>query len=164
MSTPLFDPERNPFDDIREAIALAHKEHKNVLLDIGGDWCIWCRRLEDFIESHPELAKLRASHYVAIKVYVDEKNDTNQAFMSQLPPINGVPHLFVYSGRGLLLCSQPTNPFEEGDSYNYERIHAFLTEWSDWRRSPYDAMTTDELRQRFNRHMRPYGNNPALSA
>ena len=164
MTALLFDPQRNPFDDMRDALEQARRERKNVLIDIGGDWCIWCQRLEAFIESHPTLAVLRAQHYITIRVYVSDKDDTNEHFLSHLPPIDGVPHFIVYNARGLLLCSQGTLAFEEGETYSYERVHAFLLEWSDWHRSPYDKLTTDELKQHFQEFMRPDDNSPALSA
>lgn len=164
MPTLHFDPQRNPFDDVRNALAQARQERKNVLLDVGGDWCVWCHRLEAFIESHAELAELRSRYYITVKIYVSDSDDTNTDFLRHLPPIEGVPHLFVYNGRGSLLRSQATEPLEEGDSYNYDRVRAFLLEWSDWRRSPYDHLSMDELKQRFTQHMRPSDDTPTLSA
>lgn len=164
MTKPLFDPRRNPYADIRAALEQARRERKNVLIDIGGDWCVWCHRLEDFIEGHPALAELRAQRYVTVRIYLGEDDKTNWEFLRQLPTIDGVPHMFVYNGRGLLLHSQPTEPLEEGEGYSYERVHAFLLEWSDWRRSPYDALETSELKQRFEQLLRPSGDTPVPSA
>lgn len=164
MTKPLFDPRRNPYADVRAALEEARRDRKNVLIDIGGDWCVWCQRLEEFIASHADLAQLRDQHYVLVRVYLGEEDQTNWEFLRQLPQIAGVPHLLVYNGRGLLLHSQPTEPLEEGESYAYERVRAFLAEWSDWRRSPYDALETSELKQRFEQLLRPRGDAPVPSA
>jgi hypothetical protein len=164
MTTLLFDPQRNPFDDVNAALEQARRERKNVLLDLGGDWCIWCHRLEEFIATHPELAELRANHYVTVRIFISDSDATNMDFLEQLPSFAGIPHLYVYNARGELLCSQPTEPFEVGESYDFEKIHAFLQEWSNWRRSPYDRLSTDELKQRFQQYLRPQDEGPTLSA
>lgn len=165
MTTPLFDPNGDPFGDVQRALEQARDEKKNVLLDLGGDWCIWCRRLETFILEHAELRHLRETHYITVKIYVGDEEATNFDFLQRLPSFDGVPHLFVYNSRGQLLRSQPTDPLEEGDSYNYERVKTFLTTWADWRLSPYDALSTEELKRRFERGMFPSDSSgPVLSA
>ncbi|QQS36492.1 MAG: DUF255 domain-containing protein [Ignavibacteriales bacterium] len=50
-----FDPARNAAEDIQQTINLAKQYGKRILLDVGGEWCIWCHRLDAFIESHKEL-------------------------------------------------------------------------------------------------------------
>ena len=37
----LFDPSRNPFDDLKSTVELAKNMNKRIILDIGGDWCVW---------------------------------------------------------------------------------------------------------------------------
>lgn len=156
MAKPLFDPKRNPFEDMRDALAQAKRERKNVLVNIGGDWCVWCHRLEAFISEHPELRELRDRHFVVVKVFIGtDKDETNRTFVSRLPQLAGVPHLFVYNGASYLLCSQATAALEEGETYNYEKVRAFLQEWSDWRKTPFDSMPTPELKQRFEKLIRP---------
>lgn len=165
MTRPLFDPNSDPFANIQQAIEQARRERKNVLLDLGGDWCIWCHRLEAFIHSHDELRELRDKHYVTLKVYVGNDDERNVEFLSRLPPFEGVPHLLVYNSRGQLLCSQATDPFEEGESYNFELIKAFLQRWAGWRLSPHDSLSTDELRRRFERALTASSDEgPTLSA
>ena len=41
-----FDPNRDAQKDIDNAIVKAKKFNKRILLDVGGEWCIWCRRLD----------------------------------------------------------------------------------------------------------------------
>lgn len=152
MTPPLFDPACDAFADVQEAIDRAQREGKNLLITLGGDWCVWCHRLESFVRDHPELLALRESRYVAVNVYVGEDGE-NAEFVEQLPPFSGVPHLFVYTSRGELLCSQDTELFEDGESYNYDRVRGFLRRWSDPGLTPWDHLSTDELRQRFGRRI-----------
>lgn len=35
----VYDPERNPADDLKAAVARAKKEKKRVLVQVGGEWC-----------------------------------------------------------------------------------------------------------------------------
>ncbi|KAB8141721.1 thioredoxin family protein [Chloroflexia bacterium SDU3-3] len=155
MVPALFDQRRNPFHDLRDALTQARKEHKNVLVTIGGDWCIWCHRLEAFIRANPELQALR-DRYVLVNVFISESNaEINADFLTHVPELDGVPHLVVYNGHGYLLCSQPTDPLEDGDTYSYERVRDFLETWSDWRRSIFDDLDTSELKQRFEQHLGP---------
>lgn len=149
MARQHFDPVRNPFDDVHQALEQARQKQKNVLLDLGGDWCVWCHRLEAFIQDHAELQQLREQHYITVKVYVGHADAPTREFFQRLPPIDGVPHLFVYNSRGELLCSQNTAVLEEGQSYDYERVKTFLATWADWRLTPYDALSTAELKRRF---------------
>lgn len=165
MADPLFDPARNPFADAALAMERARREQKNVLFNIGGDWCIWCHRLEAFIRDHPELAQLRDQHFVTVKVYLSDQDTVNEEFLSQLPPFDGVPHLFVYNSKGQLLCSQPTDELELDESYHYDRVKAFLTRWANPRLTPYDQLSTEELRQRFGRRLgAAEGDGPVITA
>src|SRR5215468_4527932 len=63
-----FDPARNPHDDLNAAIGKASKENKRIILDVGGEWCGWCKYMDRFIFDHPELTNLRDDNYVWIKV------------------------------------------------------------------------------------------------
>ena len=130
MPSLLFDPTRDPFDAYLYALARAHLENKNVLLELGGDWCSWCHRLEKFIQESAELSGLRRQHYVTVKVYVSSEYADPSGFLQQIPPFDGVPHFFVYAPNGDLLCSQPTESLEEGSSYNHTRVRVFLERWT----------------------------------
>lgn len=129
MSGLLFDPTQDPFTAYLNALARAHLENKNVLLELGGDWCSWCHRLEKFIQESLELNRLRRQHYITVKVYVSSEYADPSGFLRQVPPFDGVPHFFVYAPNGDLLCSQPTDPLEEDNSYNHARVLAFLQRW-----------------------------------
>lgn len=161
----IFDPERDPFIDVQHAITRARREKKNVLLHVGGDWCKWCQRLEDFIQDHSDLRQLRDTHYVVVHVYCGIDDNPNEDFLSHLPSFHGLPHLYVYNGHGQLLCSQNTAPLEVGESYDPALVGDFLQTWADWRLSPFDSMSADELQHRFTELFFPSDpTGPTLSA
>jgi thiol:disulfide interchange protein len=124
-----FEPARDAEADIREATAIAKREGKRVILDVGGEWCIWCKIMDRFIDGHAELRTLRDARFVWLKINYS-KESRNEALLSRYPGIRGYPHLFVLDGEGRLLHSQDTEELEEGKSYQLDRFRAFLRKYS----------------------------------
>jgi thiol:disulfide interchange protein len=124
-----FDPARDAAMDIDQAMAYAAKTGKNVLLDVGGEWCIWCRRMDTLYTKHADLARLRDSNFVTVKVNYSKENK-NEKVLSRYPKIPGYPHLFVLDAHGKLLCSQDTGELESGKGHDPEKVRAFLKRWA----------------------------------
>ena len=127
-AVPKFDPTRDAAKDISEALADAKRTNRRVILDVGGEWCGWCHALDRYFVEHEDLRVLRDQHYVWLKVNYSPEN-TNTVVLGRYPRINGYPHLFVLDQDGSLVQSQDTSPLEEGPSYNYDRMKAFLMKW-----------------------------------
>jgi len=124
-----FDPARDAARDIADAVALGHSTGKRVLLDVGGEWCIWCRRLDSLFVSHPALEEERRAHYVTVKVNWSKENK-NEQVLSRYPPVKGYPHLFVLDAEGTLVHSQDTGALEKGKGHDPEKVMAFLRQWA----------------------------------
>jgi len=124
-----FDPARNPQDDLKAAIEAALKENKRIILDVGGEWCGWCKYMDRFLFEHPLLAKIRDDNYVWVKINFSEENE-NVPFLGAYPEISGYPHLFVLDKNGKLLESKDTSELEDGKVYNLARFTAFLQQWA----------------------------------
>jgi thiol:disulfide interchange protein len=125
-----YDPARNPAEDLKQAIPIAQKENKRILLELGGDWCIWCKHMDDFYTAHPDLLQFRADHYILVKVNVSQEN-RNEEFLSQYPQADGYPHIYILESDGTFLHSQDTAELEDGaDSYVLEVFMAFLQKWA----------------------------------
>ena len=127
-TVPKFDPTRDAAKDINEAVADAKRTNRRVILDVGGEWCGWCHALDRYFVEHEDLRALRDQHYVWLKVNYSPEN-TNAVVLGRYPGINGYPHLFVLDQAGSLVQSQDTSPLEEGPTYNYDRMKAFLLKW-----------------------------------
>ena len=125
----VYDPARNAAQDLRDAAAEARRTHRNVLVKVGGNWCIWCRIMDTFFTEHPGLAELRDRNYVLVYVNFSPDNK-NEAVLTTYPPIPGYPHLFVLDGRGKLLRSEDTSSLEQGRGYNEQRMKEFLEQWA----------------------------------
>jgi thioredoxin-related protein len=98
-------------------------------MDVGGEWCGWCHRMDRFITEHEELRALLEKNYVLVKVNFSEENK-NEQFLKQYPAIDGYPHIFVFDASGKLLISKSTGDLEEGKSYNLGRFVEFLKQYA----------------------------------
>ena len=124
-----FDPSRDAAKDIADAVAEAKRSGRQVLLDVGGEWCIWCHKLDEFLETNPDVAELLHANYVTVKVNFSPENK-NEAVLSRYPKIRGYPHFFVLDDTGAVLHSQSTGDLEEGDHHDRDKAMAFLREWA----------------------------------
>jgi thiol:disulfide interchange protein DsbD len=62
-----------PLRDFEEAIALARKLHKPVLIDFTGWACVNCRRMEENVWTDPEVRKRMQDSFVVVSLYVDDR-------------------------------------------------------------------------------------------
>lgn len=127
-----FDPARDAAKDISAAVNEAERTGKNVILDVGGDWCIWCRRLDQFFEQNKDVSDYMHKNYIVLKVNWSEENK-NEAVLASYPKIPGYPHLFVLDAKGNLLHSQDTGLLESGDHHDRDKIMDFLRRWAPHR-------------------------------
>lgn len=123
-----FDPTADPAKDLKSAIQQATKEKKNILLDVGGEWCIWCHRLHEFIEADKALTDVIKKNFVVVKVNVSKENK-NEEFLKAYPKVPGYPHMFVLDKKGKLLHSQDTAELEKEKSYDAGKLMAFFAKW-----------------------------------
>jgi thioredoxin-related protein len=129
-----FDPTRDAVKDIAEAVGVATKENKRILLDVGGEWCIWCHKLDRFFDEHKDVADFLHANYTVVKVNYSKENK-NEKLLSTYPPVKGYPHLFVLDNTGKLLHSQDTGELESGDHHDHDKVLSFLKAWAP-RRQP----------------------------
>lgn len=107
----VFDPSRDPAADLTAAEQQAMPGHKLVLLDVGGEWCIWCHIFDKASKDDPKLRDVLEKKYVVVHVNVSKENE-NKPFLSHYPKVDGYPHFFVLNAAGHLLISQSTSIFE----------------------------------------------------
>jgi thiol:disulfide interchange protein DsbD len=62
-----------PLRDYEEALALAKKLHKPLLIDFTGWACVNCRRMEENVWTDPEVKKRMLDSFVVVSLYVDER-------------------------------------------------------------------------------------------
>ncbi len=123
-----YDPARDPFADGRDALALAQRTQRRVLIELGGEWCQWCKALDRFLSDNERVHEPLHRHFVVLKVNVSEEND-NAEFLAGLPENLGYPHIYVAAGDGRVLHSQDTAQFLADGRYDEARVLDFIERW-----------------------------------
>ena len=124
-----YSAQRDPFADGRDAITLARRTERRILIEVGGDWCTWCHVLERVIQENPELERTLRRHFVVVKVNVSDVND-NADFTNGLPELPGYPKLFISTRDGTIIHSQDPAEFVRGGRYDAGLILDFLHRWA----------------------------------
>ena len=72
-----------------EAFAIAKRENKPILLDIGAVWCHWCHVMDRESYDDPEVAKIVNERFVAVKVDRDERPDIDSRYQVAVSAVSG---------------------------------------------------------------------------
>src|ERR1700761_4564218 len=72
-----------------EAFALAAREDKPILLDIGAVWCHWCHVMDRESYEDASLAQVINEHYIAVKVDRDERPDVDSRYQAAVQAMSG---------------------------------------------------------------------------
>ena len=129
-----FDPASDPAKDLQAAMQRAQAEHKNILMDVGGNWCGWCLVLEKTLHEDPELDALLEKNYVVLHVNFSKENE-NTKFLKRYPEPAGYPSWYVLSPTGKLLKAEnDTSELEANhkldQGYNKEALKRFLEKYA----------------------------------
>ena len=129
----------NPLEQIDKAVALAKSEGKHVICQVGGNWCPWCLRLIDQIDSDTLVNKIINENYIYIHVNYNPRKKTGSvsakhaaALTQRLgnPSRFGFPVLVVLDSDGRRIHTQDSSFLEEGKGYSSEKILRFLKNWT----------------------------------
>lgn len=126
-----YEAKADPFAVVATAVKQAAAEKKLVLVIAGGDWCIWCHYLYDFLEGNDDINGALHELFVIAKVYKGDDNE-NKEFYATLPKAAGYPHFWILGSDGKLLQSQDTVVLEDGGK-SYDRVawENFLARWRE---------------------------------
>ena len=127
----IYDPKADAFADIHNAVSKASKENKHVLLQIGGNWCVWCRRFNTLITTDPALKGYIDSNYVIVHVNYSPENKNLKVLESLgYPQRFGFPVFVILDGKGTRLHTQNSSYVEEGPGHSPKKVGEFLHQWS----------------------------------
>jgi thiol:disulfide interchange protein len=127
----LYHPDDNAEKDISEAIKTAKKEGKHVFIQIGGNWCIWCARFDDYIKTDKQIDSIINADFVVYHLNYSKEN-YNAKLLSKYkyPQRFGFPVFLILNGGGELLHTQNSAYLEDGaKSYNRREVIGFLLDW-----------------------------------
>lgn len=134
----LYPAGHNPTKDVREALAKASKEHKNVILDFGADWCLDCHILDNGFHNNPEIASLVTKNFIVVHIDIGKDNPPKTNAVATKYGIDtekGIPALAVLDVNGKLLYSQKQHQFSSARNLKVQAVVDFLEKWKPRGRS-----------------------------
>lgn len=130
-SEKVYNPTLNAKNDIDEAVKMAKIEGKNVMIQIGGNWCPWCLRVHKFMDSDAEINQTLKSGYVFVLVNYSKENKNEEAIkLLDNPTRFGFPVFVVLNNDGKVIHIQDSGYLEEGKSYSKEKLLRFIKLWT----------------------------------
>ena len=128
----LYKPDEKAEAEITNAVSEAKKSGKQVLIQIGGNWCIWCARFHEFVTKDAQLDSLMNANYVVYHLnYSKENYNVKLLTKYNFPQRFGFPVFLILDDEGKLLHTQNSWYLEDGKtSYEREKVKSFFTEWS----------------------------------
>jgi thioredoxin-related protein len=128
----LYLPEANAEQGIADAVKKAKTEGKNVFIQIGGNWCIWCARFHEFVTSDKQIDSLINANFVVYHMNWSKENRNDKLLAKYgYPQRFGFPVFLILDGEGKLLHTQNSAYLEDGGkSYTREKVIGFFNDWT----------------------------------
>jgi thioredoxin-related protein len=127
----IYNPTADARAEINAAVKQAAANHKNVLLQIGGNWCIWCIRFNNLVTTDPDLNKYMNDNFVVLHVNWSPENKNEDVLASLgYPQRFGFPVFIVLDDKGNRLHTQNSSYLEEGKGHSKTKVMEFFKDWS----------------------------------
>lgn len=126
----IYDESADGSKQIADALGIAAKEHKRVLLKFGANWCGWCHKLHRLFETDTNIAAILKSDYVVVMIDVNNGHNQDTDAKYGHPTRFGLPVLVVLDADGKQLTTQDSGKLEQGDHHDPDKVIAFLKEWA----------------------------------
>lgn len=126
-----YHPEANAAADIAGLIKKAQAENKNIMIQAGGNWCIWCLRFNNFVQTTPELKEIVDKNYIYYHLNYSPENKNEKIFAKYGNPGEkfGYPVFIVLDKNGKQIHTQDSAVLEEGKGYSTAKVKDFLNAW-----------------------------------
>jgi thioredoxin-related protein len=129
--TKIYDPSANAENDIAALVKLAKIEHKNILLQAGGNWCSWCIEFNRFTHADGSIDSLLNKCFVVYHLNYSKENENKSIFAKYgYPQRFGFPVFIILDGNGNKIHTQNSEYLEQGKSYNKQKVLEFLLNWT----------------------------------
>ncbi|RPE08146.1 DUF255 domain-containing protein [Chitinophaga lutea] len=126
-----YNPQANAKADIAAAVKQAQRENKHVLLQVGGNWCVWCKRLYKFVNDRPQLKQAQEKNYVVYHLNYSKENENLDVLKGLgFPQRFGFPVIVILDAKGNRLHTQNTALLESADSYDEKKVEGMFTDWA----------------------------------
>jgi thiol-disulfide isomerase/thioredoxin len=116
---------------VAAAFARAKSSHKNVLIDLGGNWCPDCIILANFLKL-PEMHRFMAAHYqiVAVDVGRFDRNLQVPARFGFKERLKGVPTVLIATPDGKLVNGGDVFAFSDARHMTPQALADYLARYA----------------------------------
>ena len=126
-----YNPEADAKKDIENAVVQAKANDKHILIQIGGNWCGWCKLFHDLTTTDEELKAYIAENFEVVHLnYSKENQDLDVLETLEFPQRFGFPVFVVLDGNGKRIHTQSSGYLEEGKGHSKKLVMEFLQSWS----------------------------------
>lgn len=127
-----YNEKENAEEKIAQLVKQAQAENKNIILQAGGNWCIWCLRFNQFVQTTPELKNMVDENYLYYHLNFSPGNKNEKVFAKYDDPGKkyGYPVFVVLDKNGKMIHTQDSAVLEEDKGYSIDKVKAFFTEWA----------------------------------
>lgn len=127
----IYNPQEDAEVKINELLVQAKKENKNIIVQGGGNWCIWCLRFDNFWRTNPELKSIVDENYLYYHLNMSPENENKELFAKYGNPGDqyGYPVFIILDQNGKQIHTQDSAVLEEGSSYNVSKVRDFFNAW-----------------------------------
>jgi thioredoxin-related protein len=127
----IFDTKADGEKQIADALKIASRDNKRLLLMFGANWCPWCHKLHELFRTDDAVRRYLDDHFLLVMVDIGEKKGEplNQDVVGKYSiPVKeyGYPCLAVLDSRGKVLCTQSTGVLEKNKAHDPQKVLAFL--------------------------------------
>ncbi len=127
----LYKPDENAKVALEKAVSAAKASGKNVFVQIGGNWCVWCARFNDFVTKDVKLDSLINANFIVYHMNYSKENYNRELLKRfNFPQRFGFPVFIVLDSSGKQLHTQNSAYLEEGQGYNRDKVVEFFQHWA----------------------------------
>ena len=126
-----YDPKEDAEAKIAELVKQAQAENKNIMMQAGGNWCIWCLRFNQFVQETPELKNIVDENYIYYHLNYSPDNKNEKVFAKYGDPGKkfGYPVFIILDKDGNQIHTQESGSLEEGKGYSIAKVKEFFEAW-----------------------------------
>jgi len=123
----LYNPYENVDSALKIVMAQAKKENKHVFVQIGGNWCVWCARFNDFVNKDAKLDSAMNKNFIVYHMNYSPEN-RNPAVLKRFgyPQRFGFPVFIMLDAKGNRLHTQNSAYLEEDKSIQQKKSARIL--------------------------------------
>ncbi len=127
-----YNDKENAEEKIAALVKQAQAENKNIILQAGGNWCIWCLRFNQFVQTTPELKNIVDENYLYYHLNYSPENKNEKVFAKYNNPGEkfGYPVFVVLDKNGKMIHTQDSAILEEGKGYSIDKVKDFFEKWA----------------------------------